>query len=136
MRVALKERHMSRPVIVNSRIILPDQSGKVTVALKERGAAHVGFGIDLFLRDNLVRHVVVFPDEDDVETRFALESVKALRALGIDCFGRVFSGASDDVELYLSFAVGGKEFGMSDSATFSLTPSNPSREFHIRCLFV
>jgi hypothetical protein len=126
---------MSRPVVVDSKITLPDRPGKVTVALKERGAVHVGFGIDLFLGENLIRHVVVFPDEDDVDRYFSLETVTALRALGIDCFGRAFSGATDDVELRLSFAIAGKEFGTSDAATFKLSPANPSREFHIRCLF-
>ena len=126
---------MSKPVVVDSKITLPDRPGKVTVALKERGAVHVGFGIDLFLGQNLIRHVVVFPDEDDVDRYFSLESVTALRALGIDCFGRAFSAATDDVELRLSFAIAGKEFATSNAATFSLNPSNPSREFHIRCLF-
>lgn len=126
---------MSKPVIVNSKITLPDQSGKVTVALEERGAVHVGFGIDLYLKQNLIRHVVAFPDEDDVNTKFPLETVTALRGLGIDCFGRVFSAATDDVELRLSFAIAGKEFATSDPAKFSLSSSNPSREFHILCLF-
>ena len=126
---------MSKPVVVDSKITLPNQSGKVTVALKERGAVHVGFGIDLFLKQNLIRHVVAFPDEDDVETRFPLEPVTALRGLNIDCFGRVFSATSDNVELRLSFAIGGTEFATSDAATFSPSASNPSREFHIRCLF-
>ena len=79
---------MSKPVIIDSQIKLPDIPGRVTVALKERGAAHVGFGIDLFLHLSLVRHVVIFPDEDDVSRAFPLETVTVLRGMGMDCFGQ------------------------------------------------
>ncbi len=127
---------MSKPVIVDSDIKLPNKDSDVSVTLVEKGAAHVGFGIDLFLGQNLVRSVVKFPDEDDVGTAFLLDTAIALRGMNLDCYGRVFSAVPDTIELRLEFSIDGKIVARSTPAKITLTAADPSREFHLRCEFV
>jgi hypothetical protein len=127
---------MSKPIVVDTDIKLPNQDKDISVSLQEKGAVHVGFGIDLFLGPDLVRHVVAFPDEDDIDNPFPLDSAIALRGMNLDCFGRVFSAEADNVQLWLVFSIGNQEVASSGIAKIPLTASDATREFHLRCNFV
>lgn len=127
---------MSRPIVVDTDISLPNQNQDIAVALHEKGAAHVGFGIDLFLGSDWVRSPVEWPDEDDVEKRFPLDKALSLRGMNLDCFGRVFSAEADNIELCLIFFTGKNEVARSKVAKIPITAADSMREFHLRCKFI
>jgi hypothetical protein len=127
---------MSRPIVSDSNIRLPRQDGKILVALVERGAAHVAFGIALFLGSDLVRNVVAFPDEDEVNKQFSLDGAVALRGMGLTCFGRVFSADPDNITLQLVFFQGKEKVASSDVANIPITATDATREFYLRCKFL
>lgn len=64
---------MAQPIDVRSRIDLPDTGAAVTIMLVERGAAHLAYGIGLLFGNNLVRHLVTWP-EDETKQKYPLET--------------------------------------------------------------
>jgi hypothetical protein len=126
---------MPQPIDIKTKIDLPDNNAKVTITLVQRGAVPLAYGVGLLLGSDKIRDVVSWP-EDDPNRAYALDTALTLRGLSTDCFGRVFLGATDKVRLWCEFHIEGNGVKKSDVAEIQLSPAEPSREFHIRCLFV